>query len=317
MGVVCVAAAALTVLSPAAAAHADPTVSEIEKQIDEAWNKLEPLIEQYNHVHSQLKTNRARAATLQKQIEPLARQVQLALLRTGAVSAELYKRGPAAGYNAILVSGTTDTLADQLSFLDHITRQRELQIGDVIALKAKLDAQKKPIDVLVAKLATQDADLASKKKSIESQLTKLQQLRVQAYGAAGNTGSLRPVACPVTYLGGPGGTAAKYACSVIGKPYRWAESGPGGYDCSGLTLASWRAAGVSLPHYTKWQWSATTPVSRANLRPGDLVFYYSDLHHVGLYVGGGWMVHAPTFGDYVRMAQIDRGMPIAGFRRPS
>jgi cell wall-associated NlpC family hydrolase len=80
-------------------------------------------------------------------------------------------------------------------------------------------------------------------------------------------------------------------------------------------MFAWKAAGVSLRHYTKWQWSDTKPVSRADLRPGDLVFYYSDLHHMGMYVGNNWIVHAPTSGDVVRMKRIDDG-PIAGYRRP-
>jgi cell wall-associated NlpC family hydrolase len=124
------------------------------------------------------------------------------------------------------------------------------------------------------------------------------------------------VACPQQYYGDPGSIAAKKACSLIGKPYIWGSAGPTGYDCSGLTLTAWKAVGVTLEHYTKWQWNEGKPVTRANLRPGDLVFYYSDLHHMGIYVGNGWIVHAPHTGDYVRMAEIDRGMPIAGYRRP-
>jgi cell wall-associated NlpC family hydrolase len=95
-----------------------------------------------------------------------------------------------------------------------------------------------------------------------------------------------------------------------------AAAGPNGYDCSGLTLTAWAAAGLGLRHYTKWQWQDSRPISRAQLQPGDLVFFYSDLHHVGIYVGGGTIVHAPHSGDHVRMAPIDRGMPIAGYRRP-
>src|SRR5439155_983538 len=79
--------------------------------------------------------------------------------------------------------------------------------------------------------------------------------------------------------------------------YIWGDAGPGGYDCSGLTLAAWASVGVTLGHYTGWQWNEGKPVSRANLRPGDLVFWYSDLHHMGMYVGGGWVVHAPHTGD--------------------
>jgi cell wall-associated NlpC family hydrolase len=74
---------------------------------------------------------------------------------------------------------------------------------------------------------------------------------------------------------------------------------------------------VSLRHYTNWQWQDTKPVGRTDVRPGDLVFFFKDLHHMGMYVGGGWMVHAPQTGDHVRMAKIDSpSLPIAGFRRP-
>ncbi len=81
-------------------------------------------------------------------------------------------------------------------------------------------------------------------------------------------------------------------------------------------MVAWASAGVSLRHYTKWQWEDGKAVSRADLKPGDLVFYYTDLHHMGIYVGGNTIVHAPHTGDYVRMAPLDR-MPITGFRRPT
>ena len=105
------------------------------------------------------------------------------------------------------------------------------------------------------------------------------------------------------------------ACDLIGKPYVFGSNGPNSYDCSGLTQEAWGSVGVHLEHYTKDQWGSTTPISRAELKPGDLVFYYSDLHHVALYIGGGKVVHAPHTGDHVRMASIERG-PIAGYRRP-
>jgi cell wall-associated NlpC family hydrolase len=141
-------------------------------------------------------------------------------------------------------------------------------------------------------------------------------LRLAAYGFTGPAlGALRPVPCPLVYLGDRGSVAARRACAAIGKPYVWADAGPGGYDCSGLTLAAWRGVGVALGHFTGWQWLAGTPVTRDELRPGDLVFYFRDLHHVAIYVGGDWVVHAPHPGDYVRMARLDM-LPIAGYRRP-
>ena len=92
--------------------------------------------------------------------------------------------------------------------------------------------------------------------------------------------------------------------------------GPGGYDCSGLTKKAWAAVGVHLEHYTGDQIGTGRAVSRSQLQPGDLVFYGSPVHHVGIYVGGNTMVHAPHTGDHVRMASIDRSGAITGIRRP-
>src|SRR5205814_4438431 len=137
-----------------------------------------------------------------------------------------------------------------------------------------------------------------------------------AYGAGGpGRGELRPVPCPLVYLGDRGSIAAKRACDAIGKPYVWAAAGPKGYDCAGLAMAAWGSVGGALGHYTGWQWLAGTPVSRADLRPGDLVFYYRDEHHVAVFVRGDWVVHAPHPGDYVRMTHL-HSMPVAGYRRP-
>jgi cell wall-associated NlpC family hydrolase len=255
---------------------------------------------------------------LQQQLQPLQQQVDVAMAKVSDISVGLYKGGRVSAFNALLTAGSPTVLADQVSLLNLVARDQRQQISGVAAARDRYAADKKVLDDLIAQQAAQDADLAAKKTQIEGQLANLQKLRQQAYGAGGGgTGALKPVACPVDYLSGAGATAAKKACSLIGKPYIWAAAGPNGYDCSGLTLAAWAAAGVTLRHYTKWQWADASPVSRADLRLGDLVFYYSDLHHMGIYVGGGWIVHAPHPGDYVRMAQMDRsGMPIAGFRRP-
>jgi cell wall-associated NlpC family hydrolase len=311
--------AALLLLLPTAPAAAAPSPGQVEAQINQAWNTLEPLIEQYNRVHAQLQANQAKAAALQKQIQPLQVQVDMAMTRVGSMSASLYMAGPAYRMAAMVSSGSPDALLDQLTTINQLAHEQTAQVADVAAQRDRYAAAKKPYDDLVAQLSTQDADLAAKKNAIQAQLNSLQNLRDQAYGAAGiGTGTLKPVAtCPVDYFGDKGSMAAKKACSLIGKPYIWAAAGPKGYDCSGLTLTAWGSVGVTLGHFTGWQWNETTPVSRADLRPGDLVFFFSDHHHVGIYVGGGWMVHAPTTGDFVRMAKIDSPyLPIGGYRRP-
>src|SRR5262249_54413657 len=155
------------------------------------------------------------------------------------------------------------------------------RISAVADARDKYAADKKVLDDLVKQLSAQDADLISKKKEIEGRLAGLQKLRQQAYGSTGATGSLKPAACPFEYLGGKGGTAASKACGPSGRPYEWGAAGPDRYDCSGLTMAAWAAAGVSIPHSSQSQWHVGKVVSAAERRPGDLVFFYSDLHHVG------------------------------------
>ncbi|WP_374109189.1 C40 family peptidase [Streptomyces sp. CC228A] len=108
--------------------------------------------------------------------------------------------------------------------------------------------------------------------------------------------------------------AVAFAYGAIGKPYQWGATGPSSYDCSGLTQAAWRAAGVALPRTTYSQINAGQRVARSQLSPGDLVFFYSGLSHVGIYIGDGKMIHAPRTGSTVRIASIDE-MPWAGAAR--
>ncbi|MFJ4809789.1 C40 family peptidase [Streptomyces longwoodensis] len=98
--------------------------------------------------------------------------------------------------------------------------------------------------------------------------------------------------------------ALAFARAQIGKPYVWGATGPGSFDCSGLTQAAWKAAGVSLPRTTYDQVDAGTTVPLSQARPGDLVFFYGDISHVGLYIGNGMMIHAPKPGAYVREESI-------------
>jgi cell wall-associated NlpC family hydrolase len=310
-----IAIAVLLVGASHAGADPTPSVTEIEKNIDEQWNLLEPIIEQYNKVHSQLRENRAKADALQKQLAPLQLAVDVAMARVGDVAAQYYRSGQGALFNAMLSGDSATDFLNKLILVNEMARVERGRIDTVATARDKFAKDKKILDDLIGQLSAQDADLAARKTDIEGKLASLQKLRQQAYGASGSTGVLKPVACPVEYLGGKGGVAANKACSLIGKPYNWGGTGSPGYDCSGLTQAAWAAAGVSLQHYTGAQWSQGKPIGRADLRDGDLVFFYGDLHHVGLYVGGGWMVHAPTSGDFVRMAKID-GRPISGYRRP-
>jgi cell wall-associated NlpC family hydrolase len=102
----------------------------------------------------------------------------------------------------------------------------------------------------------------------------------------------------------------------LGVPYRYAMSSPGvAFDCSGLTKYAWGRAGVYLPHQSGQQYASVPHVSESNAKPGDLIFYYSPISHVGIYVGGGSMIHAPRTGDVVRYASVNWGKAV-GVGRP-
>ena len=313
--VIAIAAVALILTGPVAA-RATPSPSSVENQIDQQWNQLEPVIEQYNHVHGQLEKNRAQQKALQAKLTPLQLQVNLALSQVQGLAVDAYMQGAPNAFNAMIVSGSPTGLTEKLMYVDQLARHQQEQIAGVAKLRDRYAADKLQLDQLTASIAARDADLAQQKAAIQKKIDALQKLRIKAYGAANPyDGPLRLGPCPFTYTNDRGGRAAQKACSLIGKPYVFGADGPNAYDCSGLTKTAWASVGVYLDHYTKDQWNEGVPVSRADLRPGDLVFYYSDLHHMGIYIGGGMVVHAPHTGDYVRMAMMDRA-PVTGFRRP-
>ncbi|GAA1366350.1 NlpC/P60 family protein [Catellatospora chokoriensis] len=306
----------LALLAPAAQAHAAPTPAEIEKQIDEQWEKLEPVIEEHNATKLKLAKQRKKADELATQLAPLEQKVQVARARIGALADQLYRGGTLAQVNAFLRSGDAGVMAQRLLVLDQLAHDKKERIADTLAAKSALDAVKQPLDETIAQLTKIEAEQATRSKAVEAEIAKLNKLRLQAYGSGSGTGALAPVACPTAYPGGPAGKAVQFACRQIGKMYGWGDAGPSTFDCSGLTMAAWAQAGVSLPHNARSQRANVKSVSRADLKPGDLVFYYSDLHHVGMYAGNGWIVHASQTGKPIAMRRMDAA-PIHSFGRPA
>ncbi|MEF9905880.1 C40 family peptidase [Streptomyces sp. P9-A2] len=124
-----------------------------------------------------------------------------------------------------------------------------------------------------------------------------------ASGSSGSTSTAPPASTGSSYAT-KAEKALAFARAQIGKPYVWGATGPGSYDCSGLTQGAWKAAGVSLPRTTYDQVEAGTTVTVSQAQPGDLVFFYDDITHVGVYIGNGMMIHAPKPGTYVREESI-------------
>ncbi|MEV1200601.1 C40 family peptidase [Microbispora rosea] len=170
------------------------------------------------------------------------------------------------------------------------------------------------------------ADISKRLEAARDRVDKLKQARTEARQSARRTAlpariSLKPPAWTGRFGSGPGEMAAQWALKQIGKPYVWAAAGPSGFDCSGLTMRAWQRAGVSLDHWTGTQWTSGQHVPLKELRTGDLIFYGrlsrnpGDIHHVGIYIGRGMMVHAPQTGDVVRISPIWRH-DLVGATRP-
>ncbi|GAA4980372.1 C40 family peptidase [Pseudonocardia tropica] len=132
--------------------------------------------------------------------------------------------------------------------------------------------------------------------------------------AALSVSSAAQAAAPAAQAAAARSGAMSTAMAQIGKPYRWGATGPSAFDCSGLVSYAFSKAGKDLPRTSRAQAQVGTPVSKSNLKPGDLVFFYSPVSHVGIYIGGDQIVHASTSGQPVKISDIDR-MPFNSARR--
>ncbi|MEV2237690.1 NlpC/P60 family protein [Micromonospora sp. NPDC049891] len=307
--VVLVAAAAVGAGLLAAPAYAAPSVEEIEAQIDKQWQKLEPTIEQYNKVRSQLRVNRQKSKSLEKKIQPLALETELAMNRVADLASRYYITGPSQELGVVLLNAKPDELGEQMALLDRLASQERRELEGVMKIRKKYDDQKAKLDGLIAEQEAKEKQLAAKKKQIDAEIKRLEKSLPVTVVKTTNCPTIKDVVSAAAR------TAIKTACAQVGKPYVWGATGPNSFDCSGLTQYAYRAAGISLTHFTGAQWNEGKAISRSDARPGDLVFFFSDLHHVGLYLGNNQMVHAARAGKPVNVSPITT-MPLAGFRRP-
>ncbi|MFF3936140.1 C40 family peptidase [Streptomyces phaeofaciens] len=194
-------------------------------------------------------------------------------------------------------------LTDTQSALKTAKATVQKKLGDARELLSQLTAQEK---ARLAAIEQQKQEEAARKAAELAQRQAAAQAAQQESGGtssdAGGTSSSSPA--PDASYTTKAEKALAFARSQIGKPYVWGATGPDSFDCSGLTQAAWKAAGVTLPRTTYDQVNAGTTVSLADARPGDLVFFYDDVSHVGVYIGNGMMIHAPKPGAYVREESI-------------
>jgi len=232
--------------------------------------------------------------------------------RLDELAAIAYKGGAFAEMSAMLTAESPAIVVDRLTTIDRISQFEHDQIQRYTTLRKRWAAHNRHLNALVQDQQDKRAALARQKDKINAGLVKLYDMRKRAYGRAQARAGGSSASAP--YVAGRAGKVVQFAYGALGKPYVWGAAGPGGYDCSGLTLAAWATVGVSLPHNAEMQWNMLPKIGRGSLRPGDLVFY-SGLGHVAIFVGHGQVIHAPTFGEVVKLAPVDM-MPPYGYARP-
>ncbi|WP_030894704.1 C40 family peptidase [Streptomyces sp. NRRL S-474] len=187
-------------------------------------------------------------------------------------------------------------LADARELLSKLTAEEKARLAAIEKEKQEEAARK------AAELARQQAEQQAQAEQQQAQAEAAQQ---QERGSSSPSGSSASSSAPAdSSYATKAEKALAFARAQIGKPYVWGAVGPGSYDCSGLTQAAWKAAGVTLPRTTYDQVNAGTTVPISQALPGDLVFFYDDVTHVGIYIGNGMMIHAPKPGTYVREESV-------------
>jgi cell wall-associated NlpC family hydrolase len=285
----------------ATAAHAEPSTSELTKKIDKASDQLEDVVESYNKMNISLKKTKADEKKLAESLAPARAALAAAGTQMDQIASSAYKVGNVGTMNVVLEG--SENLMDRMSMLEQLSRSRGRDIAEYRAVTENYTDRQAALKATQAKQAAEVKELADRKKKIEKDLKSLYAMRTAAYGSPTEKGTKYTGKIPS--IAGSAGKAVTFAYNALGIMYDYGGDGPpGGYDCSGLTSAAWGAAGKSLPHNAAAQYSATTRISRSDLKPGDLVFYRSN-GHVALYVGGGQIIDASRAGQPVKKRTID------------
>jgi cell wall-associated NlpC family hydrolase len=310
-------ATVLAVTLAVSSGYADPAPVDLDRQLQTAWKQLETVIEQFDASQDEARATSTQLRAVAAQIPPLQRSVAAAQARVGEISSALYRGGQVGSFVALVSAPTPDVLMDQLAVLDHIERDRRRDLALLQASRDNLVGRQRELRGLLARREAQQTDLATRKSSIQGQIDRLLELR----GRTGRGGYLRSPRGALhdgyvpLFTDDAAGQAVKFAYQQLGKTYKFAAEGPNAYDCSGLVMASWKQAGVVLPHNALRQYKTVRPITRAELKPGDLVFYYHDVSHVAIYIGDNRVIEAPQPGEKISMRMIDFA-PIVGYGRP-
>lgn len=310
---------------PAARGEAVPqpetptTCAESRRQFLENGEAAEKVAEQLNDARvARVRVQKAYAAADRRARAVKAQYGQLAGDFKKIVSGEL-KSAPAGQFAAFFSSRSPKDFADQMALMDYVAGRKGQKIDRLGTVRtAAVKAQGEAQATLAARLKV-ERDISAKVADLRKRGTSLSSLQsrlcaaddpvVEAERASRSTARL-----PMGPASGSAQKAVQTALAQIGDPYVWGAAGPDSFDCSGLTMFAWASAGMSLPHSSRSQYGVGRQISRSEVRAGDLVFFYTPIHHVGIAINNTQMVHASTYGVPVKIDNIDSS-PFVGATR--
>lgn len=311
------ATAAAAVALSAQAAHADPkpTKKDVKAEVDKLYEQAEQATEKYNGVKEDQEK-------LQQEVEDLQDKVargqgELNELRKGlgSVASGQYRSGSIDPSVQLFLSGDPDTYLEKAATLDQLSGKQAEQLQTIADKQRRLAQERAEAAAKIQDLTETRKALGEKKDEIKGKLAKAQELlntltakeraAMQAEEERANRSNERVDLGNEVPESQRAAAALAAAKTKIGSPYVWGATGPSSFDCSGLTSWAYQQAGQSLPRTSQAQASAGTRIGMSQLKPGDLVLFYGDLHHIGLYAGNGQVLHAPKPGAAVRFESIN------------
>lgn len=301
--VLALAATLLTALPGSATPQ--PTPSQVAAQLTALRVQEQKVTERYDEAAVALADSSSQLRSLNRRIGRLRGSVTAARTRLGRLAAAAYEAG--GGLSAelsVLGSNGPQAMVDRAADLQTVSAVQAAAAQRLTAALHQLVWTRRQVATATAADEALATALAADRTRVLATISAEQALlsRLTAPPAAAPVLTVLP-----PYAKGAAGVAVRFAYAQIGKPYQWGSAGPDSYDCSGLTMRSWGAAGVGLPHSASGQQSEVASVPAGDLQPGDLIFFGSPAYHVGIYIGSGDMIDAPYSGTDVR---ID---PISGY----
>lgn len=286
--------------------------------LDQVQREAEALTEQWHAAQDDVAARKADVAKLETAVGPaqdaLAKaQADEAAYRvqSDAVAMATFESGNLDQLDALLAAESPQDFLDQMSALETITSQyRDVLLTLVQKVDQTRDARAAAAAAVararaaVDQAAAAERDLTARKRDAEIRIAEADRLLRQLSPAERRARNDTAVAVPDIVGSGVGVDALRAAATQLGKPYRWGATGPGSYDCSGLTSWAFRQAGVTLPRSSSQQATVGRTVAWNDLQPGDLVFLYNPISHVGIYAGDGVYIDAPQTGDVVKFQKV-------------